>query len=126
MIAHPDRSAEADFDSSRQKNGAAAASFFGSLSKSTLPARPLGKGGTLPLQLMENVMLDFLNACLAAKLASRGGPHPGAGRGRSAVARLVIAFAIVAVLVGALDRQASGTALPPAFELAEVLGGSAG
>ena len=71
-------------------------------------------------------MLDFLNACLAAKLSSRDGPRPDSGQGRSAVARLVVAIAVVAMLVGVLDREASGTAFPSAFELAEASGGSAG
>lgn len=71
-------------------------------------------------------MLDFLNACLAAKLAGRDGRISALGCGRNAVVRLGIAVALVAVVVGALNREASGTALPLAIEVAGPVGWGAG
>lgn len=109
MIAYPDRSAEAEFDSIREKYRACAVVFLATLSKCTLPARPWGKGGVVPRKLLENAMLDFLHACLAARVVGRGGSGriPDPRGARAALVRLVVAFALIAVLVGTLN-QASG------------------
>lgn len=54
-------------------------------------------------------MIDFLNACLAARVVGRDGSGriSAPASARAALVRLAVAFALVGVLIGTLN-QASG------------------